>query len=311
MTRRAAPLAPDTDDPPAPVIDSFADALKSLAGSADVVDLGYPRVNAFGGNGPLAYAMLRRPRPDIEAEFLLRFRQAGGHQPISAIDVAELVAQREPAILGFEDFDAAAAASAPLGEAGYALLIPDRCASGMPVEDRGLDSYRSYRLNDQDGSLAFRLFVPRSIQPPSDGDDSKPLVFRSGGRSFVIEACHMIHDGGYSSEGDERYSWLWTGPSTHFRLIAPQLAGNRPRLVELGIPRTEDNSNLDRLAVQIDGRPVQHRLERWSDNSGRVGIDIPASQDYAAITLIVPKPTHDAQSGRLLGLCLDKLILTP
>jgi hypothetical protein len=29
------------------------------------------------------------------------------------------------------------------------------------------------------------------------------------------------------------------------------------------------------------------------------------------LTLAVPQPTHDANSGRLLGLCLDKLILTP
>ena len=137
------------------------------------------------------------------------------------------------------------------------------------------------------------------------------VIFDSQDSNVVIEARAMIHDGGYVSEGDIKYSWLWTGPSTHFRLILPQIAGVRPRLAELCVPRTEEEGNLDRLLVQLDGRAIKHRLDRWSATSGKVSIDIPKGVDYAVLTLVVPKSTHDANSGRLLGLCLDKLMLTP
>jgi hypothetical protein len=189
-----------------------------------------------------------------------------------------------------------------------------------PFADRaGRQEYRGLRLIDCNAGASFHLFVPRDAAQGRPGSNdglagpaiSQEVVFASEGPNLVIEARSMIHDGGHVSEGDTSYSWLWTGPSTHFRLILPQISGVRPRLAEICVPRTEEDSNLDLLAVQLDGRPIKHHIDRWSAMSGKISVDIPGGTDYAVLTLIVPKLTHDANSGRLLGLCLDKLIVTP
>ena len=327
MTPRSAQASFDAEPASTAEARPLPEVIQALLGSTEMVDLAYPCPSAIGCSELAGVAMLRLPRTDVEAEFLLRFRQAGGHHPISTIDLGDrssswpppqIVQERGAVLVWCRNFDAAAEACKALRETGCAFAIPERPQESSEATDaqRALDGYRSVRLIDRAGGPSFRLLLSETASAAGESELSREmqsgeLAFKSDGSKAVVEARRMIHDGGHVNEGDQKYSWLWTGPAAHFRLIVPQIAGARPRFLELCIPRTEDDSNLDLLAVQIDGRPVGYQLERWSSNSGKLCIEIPAGEDYAVLTLIVPRLSHDAQSGRMLGLCLDKLILTP
>jgi hypothetical protein len=211
-------------------------------------------------------------------------------------------------VVGIDEVDAASNIQA-LHESRTALLIHTRLGDGIMALRSLLASHRYERLflSERRGRASYVLLAPQEqIKARTD------VVFDLPSPT-VIEARAMIHDGGHLSEGDVDYSWLWTGPSTHFRLILPQLLNMRPRKAEICIPRSEEPANLDLLHVQVDGRPVAHRLERWSETSGKILVDIPRSreggQDYCVLTLIVPRMTAESSSGRLLGLCVDKLML--
>jgi hypothetical protein len=307
------------------------DTIEALLGRSIFVDLSFPLAGMAGNPSLESMRMLRLPRPELETSFLLRFRQSGGHMPVQAIDLSSSgliwpplqISQdnRSAVVVSFEGAGAAIAASGRLHGSHSSFLFPVHpadTADPLAANSR-FREYRHLRLTDCNAGPSFDLFVPQAApQGPPKGGSSwdgnvKPeeVIFASEGANVVVDARSMIHDGGHLSEGDGTYSWLWTGPSTHFRLILPQLAGARSRLAEICVPRTEEDSNLDLLAVQFDGRPVEHHVDRWSAMSGKITVEIPHGSDYSVLTLIVPKLTHDANSGRLLGLCLDKLILTP
>ena len=117
----------------------------------------------------------------------------------------------------------------------------------------------------------------------------------------------LIHDGGYRSESDGDYSWLWTGPSNHFRVL---LTGVPPTSAELHVSviKTEDVRNLSGLRMLINGRHVPHRFEPWSELSGKLVIDLhPPADDMTVLSLVCPHMIPDTDGGRLLGLCIDKI----
>jgi hypothetical protein len=320
---RASQIQAASADRISPAVCALPETIEAITGATSFVDLSFPRASLAGNPAFEATRVLRLPHSEIERHFLQRFRQSGGHAPIATIDLddeftwpPQLLRTSGSVVVSFEDVDAAMAAEKYLHGGGSPILCP------ATTDDRLLSSnsreYRRVRLVDCNGGPSYFLFLPRlplgrleSADRPEGTPRTDDVDFSAASGNVVIEARSVLHDGGYVSEGDLRYSWLWTGPSTHFRLIFPQIAGVRPRLAELCIPRTEEDTNLDRLTVQLDGRTIVHRLDRWSATSGKVGVDIPRGSDYCVLTLVVPKPTHDANSGRLLGLCIDKLILTP
>ena len=312
-----------------PVVVPLLNTIEAIVGPALLVDLSFPRASLAENPAHECTRFLRLPRSESESGFLLRFRQAGGHTPITAINFfdsdftwppPQISQESRSIVVSFEDSKAAAAASERLRESRSSLLVPAQSEStaNLFMDRANLQEYRYFRLIDNNTGASYDLFVaPHAAheqRPESDiglSEDSNDVIFTSEGSNVAIEARSMIHDGGYASEGDIKYSWLWTGPSTHFRLILPQVAGVRPRLAEICVSRTEEDSNIDLLAVQLDGRTIKHHVERWSAMSGKITVDIPAGTDYSVLTLIVPKLTRDANSGRLLGLCCDKLMLTP
>jgi hypothetical protein len=247
-----------------------------------------------------------RLKSQPEFEFLQRFRQAGGHAPIGAgTESIDNDAARIMTVVGIDAIDATFNIPA-LQESRKTVLVQMRQDdSTMALRSLLVDQgYGRMYLSERSGRASFVLLAPRD-----------QILSRTAGvfelpSPTVIEARAMIHDGGHLSEGNLDYSWLWTGPSTHFRLILPQIAGLRPRKAEICIPRSEDPANLDLLRVQADGRPIAHRLERWSETSGKILVDIPERRDYCVLSLTVPKMKAESSSGRLLGLSLDKVILT-
>lgn len=317
-----AELDPVAGEKPAPPL-TLQGAIEAIVGPATFVDMTYPVAMLAGSRIAEAVQVLRLPRETAERDFLLRFRQAGGHLPIASIDLADSTLAWPPAqiaqqerprtiVIGFESLATAAAAGDRFREPGTALLVP--ALSGDVLDRAGAHAamapYHPTLLTDRDGRMAYLLLVPRQAANPA-GRGGGPVSFGSGPPSTVIEAHSIIHDGGHRSEGDSRYAWLWTGPAAQFRMVIPKIDGVRPRLVEICVPRTEEAFNLDRLQVQLDGRPVAHGLDRWSETSGKVKVTLDLSQGHAVLTLVVPKLAPDANSGRLLGLCLDKVILTP
>lgn len=291
---------------------SLLDAVEVVLGRARFVDMTFPCAANWCEPAKGTQTMSRTGSLP-EMEFLGRFRQAGGHAPIaSGADAVEDAAEAVT-VVSLDEIDAASNIQA-LQESRSALLIRTRLGDSIMTLRSLLASQRYERmfLTERRGRASYVLLAPQEkIRSRTD------VVFDLPSPT-VIEARAMIHDGGHLSEGDIDYSWLWTGPSTHFRLILPQLFSMRPRKAEICIPRSEEVGNLDLLRVQIDGCPVTHRLERWSETSGKILVDIPRGRDrnqernddYCVLTLIVPKMTAESNSGRLLGLCLDKLILT-
>lgn len=292
---------------------SLLDAVEVVLGPARFVDTTFPHAANWCEPAKGIQTMARAASLP-EMEFLTRFRQAGGHASIaSGTEAVDGGGTRITTVLGIDELDAASNIQA-LHESRAALLIHTRLGDGVMALRSLLASHRYERmfLTERRGRASYVLLAPQEqIRARTD------VVFDLPSPT-VIEARAMIHDGGHLSEGDVDYSWLWTGPSTHFRLILPQLLNMRPRKAEICIPRSEEPANLDLLRVQIDGRPVAHRLERWSETSGKILVDIPRGQersperdqDYCVLTLIVPRMTAESSSGRLLGLCVDKLMLT-
>lgn len=301
---------------------SLMETIELLLGPTALADLSFPHAHFNEEVARETVQTLRLPRRGVEQDFLMRFRQAGGRAPIaawdsSAGDSAWPPPQVEPGaariLVGIESLDAAATCAEALRQTRAPLLTPAPTnAAGALKERLRLRGYRITRLIERSGGASFLLLSPQDEterRTQREGVSDIELFDAKDGPA-VIEARAMIHDGGYASEGDAQYSWLWTGPSTHFRLIAPHARGLRPRLVELCIPRTEDQANLDLAAVQIDGRPINHSLDRWSETSGKISVEIPPGSDYSVLTLITPRMTPDGNFGRLLGLCVDKMIVT-
>jgi hypothetical protein len=306
------------------------DAIAAVVGPSIVIDTSFPRASLAVRHIPDATQVMRLPREPAEQDFLSRFRQAGGHRPIVSIDLGgesfvwpppQFARQDRPRTItvAFENADAAAASASRLFEPGTALLVPaSRGAAGFPA---ALSAYEPCLLEEAGEGDALMLLIPaspsqRGRQAWSDtaaltDDRRRTLCFGTRGHGAVLEAANLVHDGSYLSEGDAKYSWLWTGPSNHFRFIVPKAYAAAGGLAEICIPRTEDPVNLDHLAVQVNGRPMAHDLDRWSETSGKIKVPLPEAEDHWVLTLVVPRMVPDGSSGRLLGLCIDKVILSP
>jgi hypothetical protein len=165
----------------------------------------------------------------------------------------------------------------------------------------GLKQARRRRSRETSASTrpARRSVVPDAtlaLATPSEASWQSALV-----------AGALIHDGGYRSESDGDYSWLWTGPANHFRVL---LTGVLPmsRKLHVSVIKTEDVRNLSGLRLLVNGRHVPHRFEPWSELSGKVVIDLhPPTDDMTVLSLVCPHMVPDADGRRLLGLCIDKI----
>ena len=123
----------------------------------------------------------------------------------------------------------------------------------------------------------------------------------------ALVAGALVHDGGHRSESDGDYSWLWTGPANHFRVLLTGVPPASGRL-HVSVIKTEDVRNLGGLRLLVNGRHVPHRFEPWSELSGKVVIDLPPSaDDMTVLSLVCPHMVPDADGRRLLGLCIDKI----
>jgi hypothetical protein len=296
---------------------SLRDTVEALIGPSSVVDLTFPRARSLRSRTLHGTQMLSTVLSPVERELLLRFRHSGGHSPIGDLNRGTPLPLSRPLqaddgenVIAFVDEQAMTATSLHDIISDCGMLIPWQHGCAVPRWDEC--QYRRITLTPIDRSHGDRyvLFIPPQLtaSDPAAAEwrDEDDIPFDEGARDIVIEAKSLIHDGGYLSEGDAKYSWLWTGPSPQFRMIVPQGGAAR---AEICIPRVEDPYNLDKLRVQINGRPAAFELDRWSETSGKIRIALPPNTDFTIVTLTAPKPTPDANAKRHLGLCVDKVIL--
>ncbi|AMJ61159.1 hypothetical protein [Bosea sp. PAMC 26642] len=316
---------------------NLVQAIAALIGPVQFVDLSFPRCTSIAIAGGDATQVLLGPRSRLEHDFLARFRQHGGHHPLVVVDWAgddfswppsHLDASlRGVSLVAF--FDSATEASGiaeRLRQEATALVVPfpHSQTEQDAFQSGGFRGFSPALLKHTGTGTSCVLLVPDTLLPvATDGAaEAGPSSAMPGGitREFTdsnadpstmtLAARSFIHDGGYTSEGDLHYSWLWTGPDSHFRLVIPGSTSRPHGTLEIFVIRTEERQNIDAMITQIDGRHVPHALDRWSENSGKVVIDLPPSEDYRILTLLVPKMVADGNSGRLLGLCIDKIVLT-
>ena len=299
------------------------EAIEARLGPIALVDLTFPRCLLLAQGHFETRVGLMASRPSHELAFLGAMRQRGGQTPIALVepdsammplDLTDLSAPGRTPVFVVDDAATARALARPDEDFRRAFLFPVKQAE-MLSKRSAWPAIADLDVSclSEDGSRAGYWLATSS--PIDAGEGSKPLAFATiAGRADdkqVISARHLLHDGGYAAEGDDSYSWLWTGPSRHFRIVVPRQENESVRRIELSIIRTESAENLSGLVVQINGRPVAHDFDQWSDNSGKVVVDLPSPAPYTILGIVVPKLDVDKNSGRSLGICIDKLILLP
>lgn len=290
---------------------SLPEAVARRLGGVSLVDLTFPRCRYLGADAGPARVVGINDGASASYPFLTRFRQSGGHEPITTLDrsrfgteVYRLLGEATASpVLAVESVEVARSLADLASDWPAALLFPD------DGEGPDLPGFAAVTFERADGSGSYRLAVPGASGP--SGPPVPERIAAVPAAALVFSAAQFLHDGGYQAEKDGSYSWLWTGPSPHFRLIVPRAPDRRARSAEICMVRTESPWTLDQLRVQIDGLHAPHRLERWSESSGKIVIALPPADDYTVVGVIVPAMDKDAYSGRPIGLCVDKLLLLP
>ena len=312
-------LGPAFLPPPLP---SLIEAIEARLGLITLVDLTFPRCHLLAQHHPdLRVGLVVNTRPATERAFLQTMRQRGGHAAIALVDedgfgatddLVDLSAPGQMPVFFVDGIETARRLASAAEETARAFLFPVAAPDHSPGK-RGRSHIAKFDLtciSEESDGRGFWLATPRKV---GDSSESALIVVETlaahPDERIIIPARHLLHDGGYTAEGDEAYSWLWTGPSHHFRMVVPRPEHDSVRRIELSIVRTESIENLTALVMQVDGRPVKHFFEPWSDNSGKVIVELSSPADYTILSLIVPKLDTDKNSGRTLGVCLDKLIL--
>ena len=325
-------------------------ALRSAAGNFSIIDLSLPLGQCAGVDRDAIFGC-GSELPPVSQQFLSRFRQSGGHREIyqavaggqetptwesllDAVDRARKAVvfcdspEQADAVLGLVDDDRS-----------LVVRVSDPgTAPTTPAMESWLARRRIIAFTSSDGG--FLWFVPREafetvrraipLDPaPQAGRPAKAAGPRATGASprpdatFVLPqatsttpstelaASALVHDGGYRSESEGDYSWVWTGPANHFRVLltgAPAVAAK----LSISIIKTEDARNLAGLRVLVDGRHVPHRFDAWTDLSGKVTIKLGVPRDdMTVLSLVCPHMVPDAAGHRVLGLCIDKIEMTP
>lgn len=320
------------------VMPNLVQAIAALIGPAQLVDLSFPRCASISVSGIEATQILLGPRGKLEHEFLRRFRQHGGHQPMVAVDwngddfswppqPLDASLRGVNLVAFFDSATEAARVAERLRQEATALIVPFPHAQSEQdaFQSGGFRGFSPALLKHAGTGTSCVLLAPDTLPPAGGARDAAytgPSSVLPAGltRDFIdshpepgimtLPARAFVHDGGYTSEGDLQYSWLWTGPDSHFRLVLPCATSRPCRRLEVFVIRTEERQNIEAMQTQLDGRRIAHELDRWSDNSGKIIVELPPADDYRVLTLVVPKMVADGNSGRLLGLCIDKIVLT-
>jgi len=319
--------------------------LTQAFGAFGLLDLSFPNAAlAAAIPGSLAGIADAGALPGAEADFLERFRTAGGHVPLfsaaTAHDVPADAAWHQPEVPRIVYAEALpepvllrallAGGRAPWflllaergAEAGVAALVAEQGAEYAAAElgiglGAATESYRFLLpMEARDGALSALSGAGHHLgwdvalderEIPALRIETAPAEQGSPQLLTTLPAARLMHDGGYRSEADGSYTWLWSGPERHLRMAL----GNLPpfsrwlKVAIIGVPKAE---LLDKMAVSLNGARVPLRLERWSTTSAGVIVDLPAVPEADLILgLSVPRTVQEEQGERRLGFCVHKI----
>lgn len=327
----------------ATVIGRFLD---HVFGGIRVVDFSFPNAGFSGVVGDVLVGIARPEQYTPAAmQFFSRFRQGGGQLSILSLGPGSLAPVfRESAgssdkvtVLYLESGIDADLVAALADVRGASILVGlDASADAWP--EGVLDDRRSVDLLVAGArDRVFRLLLPEGEFPGLNAflDGGNALDCAHVSRRIVrkrsselrasvkldpgeapavlsFTATRFIHDGGYRCETDGTYSWLWSGPSPHLRLLVAGLAeaSDKPRL-KLTVVNTNDPGNLEDVRIMVDGCIVPFTLEKWSATSGRVVVEVPdPSADFTVLS-IGCRHMSSIDVSRQVGICVDRLEVHP
>ncbi len=312
---------------------TILDAIEAILGKATFVDMTFPRC-AFSFMSDRETSLAFLPGPDQRRiDFLNSFRQHGGRHPVGVLPptamtggFAGLCRSPQPGralvcVGGSIDLLKLLASSRGDEPLNVLLPVPVNAAPEMLPSRLGLSSFNLHcfvEAGDADrlwllycsGALAGNGQQAPDMAMQQSLPEARTILPVQSGKQ-VIAARQFIHDGGYQAEGDDSYSWLWTGPERCFRMIVPRPMDQFPARLEVSIIRAESRQNLDNICVHLDGRVVPFVFDRWSENSGKIVVNVDKCADYTVLGLVIPKLDTDKNNGRVIGVCVDKLILLP
>jgi hypothetical protein len=122
---------------------------------------------------------------------------------------------------------------------------------------------------------------------------------------FAIPARRFVHDGAYRAESDGDYSWLWTGPDPHFRLMIGNVPF-RPAHVGLAVASEAASGVLERIRIFVNGQPVKGRMERWAGGGGLLSVALDGKSSNPLV-LSVCAPSMVDIEGRKLGISIERV----
>ncbi|MGV6875744.1 hypothetical protein ACUSIJ_24030 [Pseudochelatococcus sp. B33] len=321
--------------------------LEHVFGQIRVVDFSFPHSGFSGVVGDVLVGIARPEQYTPAAkELFSRFRQAGGQLPILSLGPGSLDpvfresrgSSDKVTVLYLENDVDADVVSTIAGVGSVAVLVGmDAAAGAWP--DGVLDDRRSVDLliagvRDR----VFRLVLPEGefagLNAFLSGDStlegariSRRIVKKRlrelrasveldavAGTPAVLSftAARFIHDGGYRCEIDSGYSWLWSGPSPHLRLLVGGQAPVSDRLrLKLTVVNTNDPGNLEGIRIMIDGCVAPFTLEKWSATSGRVVVDVPQPSADFTVLSVGCRNMSSIDVSRQVGLCVDRLEVHP
>lgn len=325
-------------------------ALRSAVGSFSIIDMSLPLGHCASVDRDAIFGCCSDLSP-VGLQFLGRFRQSGGHREIHQATTGgqdalawESLAESIDGTRRIVIFaDSLEQAETVLGLAGddrslVVRVLDPSLVPTTPILAPWLERRRVIAFTSP-GS-GFLWFVPleefetvrdaisldpapERRTPPTAKRAPAAGMARQPDATFALAvpvdtvsrselaASALIHDGGYRSESEGDYSWVWTGPSNHFRVLltgAPAVATK----LTISIIKTEDARNLAGLRVLVDGRHVAHRFDPWTDLSGKVTVKLGVpSDDMTVLSLVCPHMVPDSAGHRVLGLCIDKIEMAP
>jgi hypothetical protein len=326
------------------VLAALLAALRSGLGKVAMIDMSLPAGRSAGIDRETVFGSCSA-LPPLDEAFLGRFRQSGGHRDVYLLpgDGRESTARtnlldsldRSRKVVFFADCIDQVEPILDLVDDSRSLVVrvcSHRPATASAAMASWLIRRRIIAFTSPDADPTFLWIVPTDAY--DDLCEALPLEQASpvpakrmpaADRSMVpqttfalaipqdapshpaLVASALIHDGGYRSESEGEYSWLWTGPSKHFRILLTGVPPV-PTKLNISIVKTEDARNLAALRVLIDGRHIPHRFAPWSDLSGKVTVDLAASAgDMTVLSLVCPHMVPDGTGHRHLGLCIDRI----
>ncbi len=328
---------------PVSVLAALFATLRSALGRIAMVDMSLPAGRSAGIDREVVFGSCGRSTAPEQA-FLGRFRQSGGHRDVYVLAPADRdsparanlldAVDRSRTVVFFADSMDQVEPIADLVDDSRSLVLHvggHRSAVATPTLASWLKQRRVIALTAADAAVFLwivsaatydALCLQLPLAPPSPAPAKRMAaadrtivphatltlaVPADSPSQPVLVAGALIHDGGYRSESEGDYSWLWTGPSQHFRVLLTGFPATATKL-NVSIIKTEDPRNLSGLRVLIDGRHVGHRLSPWSDVSGKVTVDLASpAGDMTVLSLVCPHMVPDGSGHRHLGLCIDRI----